>query len=225
LVISLHAIDLIQQLLQIKEFRLSSKQYKVNECVLWTSLHSTIYANVLDKPSLYYKGNHVYPDDASDIKTHRFFRDIPWNEMLAHRPPYIPNIENCEDTKYFQDVNSSGTTQENPMTTQSESHSSISYLDFLTAEDTSSVSRCPATAVCKETTNKHHAEGGSKEDSPKKKGKDDKRPRDKILKDTKIGPTALDLRTKTAFVGYTWRRPTPVSNVLQITRGRSLFSD
>lgn len=222
LVISLHAIDLIQQLLHIKEFRLSSKQYKINDCFLWPSLHSTIYANPVSTSAAYHKGHHVYPNDANDIKTHRFFRDIPWNEMLIQQPPYIPNVTGYEDTKYFEDECLSSTNQENQSTT---SESSISYMEFPTAEDISSLSSRPATVVCQGTSKKDNANVDAKENYAKKRGKDNKRPRDKILRDTNVGPTALDVRTKKAFVGYTWRRPTPVRNVLETARGRPLFSD
>jgi hypothetical protein len=58
--------------------------------------------------------------------------------------------------------------------------------------------------------------------SKKRKHKEKKRARDKILRDAVAGPTALDIRTKGAFVGYTWRRPKSVRDVLEIERGRSL---
>jgi nitrate reductase cytochrome c-type subunit len=224
-VISLHAIDLIQQLLQIKEFRLCSKQYKINDCFIWPSLHNTIYASPVGTSGAYYKGHHVYSNDANDIKTHRFFRDIPWNEMLIQQPPYIPNVTGYEDTKYFEDECLSSTNQETQTTTGSESESSISYMEFPTAEDTSSSSSRPATVVYQGTTKKDNVNVDAKENCAKKRGKDSKRPRDKILRDTNVGPTALDVRMKKAFVGYTWRRPTPVRNVLEAARGRGLFND
>ncbi|CRG84529.1 hypothetical protein PISL3812_01806 [Talaromyces islandicus] len=221
LVISLHAIDLIQQLLQIKEFRLSSKQYKINDCFLWPSLHNAMYPSPVDTLNPYYKGQHVYPNDANDIKTHRFFRDIPWNEMLIHEPPYIPNVTGYEDTKYFEDDYPSSTNPANEPTTGSESESSSSYMKLPTVEDTSSSDSRPATVVCQGTKKKENVKINANNNYSKKKDKN-KRPRDKILRDTNIGPTALDVRTKKAFIGYTWRRPTPVRNVLETTR---LFTD
>lgn len=56
----------------------------------------------------------------------------------------------------------------------------------------------------------------------KQKQKEKKRARDKILRDADVGPTALDVRTRGAFVGYTWRRPKSVRDILEIERGRSL---
>lgn len=225
LVISLHAIDLIQQLLQIKEFRLSSKQYKINDCFLWPSLHSTIYASPVGTSSTYCKGQHVYPNDANDIKTHRFFRDIPWNEMLAHHPPYIPNVTGYEDTKYFEEDYPSSINQENETTTGGESELFSSDMNLPSAEDTSSSNSRPATVVCQGTTNKDNAKSDAEDNCLKNKFKNNKRPRDKILRDTNIGPTALDVRTKKAFMGYTWRRPTPVRNILETAQGGRLFSD
>lgn len=40
-----------------------------------------------------------------------------------------------------------------------------------------------------------------------KETKDKKRPRDKILRDPKLGRRAMDVRKRRAFLGYTYRRP------------------
>jgi hypothetical protein len=41
----------------------------------------------------------------------------------------------------------------------------------------------------------------------KRRKKEKKRPRDKLLRDPEVGRTVLELRKKGAFVGYTYRRP------------------
>jgi hypothetical protein len=41
----------------------------------------------------------------------------------------------------------------------------------------------------------------------RRRQKDKKRPRDKILRDPQVGRTVLEIRKKGAFIGYTYRRP------------------
>jgi hypothetical protein len=41
----------------------------------------------------------------------------------------------------------------------------------------------------------------------KRRKRERKRPRDKLLRDPEVGRTVLELRKKGAFVGYTYRRP------------------
>jgi hypothetical protein len=41
----------------------------------------------------------------------------------------------------------------------------------------------------------------------KRRRKEKKRPRDKLLRDPQVGRTVLEIRKKGAFVGYTYRRP------------------
>ncbi|CAK9435764.1 uncharacterized protein LODBEIA_P04610 [Lodderomyces beijingensis] len=42
-------------------------------------------------------------DDAHEIKTHPFFKDIDWNKLLnkSYLPPFKPNVENLLDTSNF----------------------------------------------------------------------------------------------------------------------------
>ncbi|ETN39174.1 uncharacterized protein HMPREF1541_05397 [Cyphellophora europaea CBS 101466] len=49
----------------------------------------------------------------------------------------------------------------------------------------------------------------------KQKKRDKKRPRDKILRDREFGKAALQLRKNGAFMGYSYRRPTGVEEVLK----------
>lgn len=128
--------------------------------------------------------------------------------MLLHRPPYVPEERAWEDTR-FTDANPG-----NEMVAQEKQE--INETPFPPIPD-------PLTP---EYQNMLEQEAFKKEVdnhiSKKRKYKEKKRARDKILRDAVTGPTALDVRTKGAFVGYTWRRPKSVRDVLEIERGRSL---
>ena len=54
--------------------------------------------------------------------------------------------------------------------------------------------------------------------------KERKRPRDRILRDRKAGKTALEIRKKGAFLGYTYRRPRGSAMALRTKRGRQPFA-
>jgi hypothetical protein len=214
LIISYHAIDLIQQLLQRKEFRLSSRGYKTNDCALWQGLRNPVYANAADPKTSHHKCSHVYSDDARDIKAHRFFRQIPWGEMLRHRPPYIPEVRNWEDINYSDGDN-------------------LDFIDVVPPHEKHQLIEDASMPEPEPAPLTQNLDGGNlnpeKVDADqhtvrKRKNKERKRARDKILRDAVVGPTALDLRTKAAFVGYTWRRPKSVRDVLEIERGRSLVT-
>uniref|UniRef100_A0A093VM83 non-specific serine/threonine protein kinase n=1 Tax=Talaromyces marneffei PM1 TaxID=1077442 RepID=A0A093VM83_TALMA len=211
LIISYHAIDLIQRLLLRKEFRLSSRGYKINDCALWHGLQSHIYAKSSDPRNSYWKGNHVYRDDATDIKAHRWFRDHSWNDMLLRRPPYVPEERCWEDITFRNGANAA-------------------FNGTITTQEQQQLNKVPLPPMPDPWTPEYQnmIEQNAFENriddhvSKKRKHKEKKRARDKILRDAIAGPTALDVRTKGAFVGYTWRRPKPVRDVLEIERGRSL---
>ncbi|KAI5310179.1 hypothetical protein KEM55_000800 [Ascosphaera atra] len=102
-IVSAQAIDLIEQILQEKEFRLCSKKYLLNDFA-----HSGRYPNELiscpaDKTAKDYQGYFVYSNDAEDIKAHPFFRGLRWDELHKHRPPFVPKVKSWEDTRYFDD--------------------------------------------------------------------------------------------------------------------------
>lgn len=117
--VSLSAIDLIFQLLQDRELRLSSRKYWLNDYVPVTVdqappgyaqsyyhrqqpgsfLRSALMpANKSHKD---YAGYYVYPEDAEDIKAHPFFQGIRWGQLHLRKPPFVPKVKNWEDTKYF----------------------------------------------------------------------------------------------------------------------------
>lgn len=49
------------------------------------------------------RGRAVYPNDAEDIKAHKWFRDIPWDRLHLITPPFVPQIGSPEDTHYFDE--------------------------------------------------------------------------------------------------------------------------
>lgn len=125
--------------------------------------------------------------------------------MLLRRPPYVPEERCWEGT---------GLTDTNPGNVQEKQQSNDVPLppvpDPLTPEYQNMLEQEALKQDVNNLVNK------------KRKYKEKKRARDKILRDAVAGPTALDVRTKGAFVGYTWRRPKSVRDVLEIERGRSL---
>lgn len=90
--ISVYAQDLIYRLLQDKAQRLSHPRYRANDMAILAGKSN---------PQL----THVYSDGASDIKQHSFFTGIPWDYMHQTRPPFIPNVESNESTRYFASEN------------------------------------------------------------------------------------------------------------------------
>lgn len=100
--VSTEAIDLINRLLQDKEYRLSSSKYKVNESLALPTNQRR--SNRFDDSSIQnYQGFYVYADDAGDIKAHPFFHGINWRTHHLTEPPFTPKVDGWEDTRYFDD--------------------------------------------------------------------------------------------------------------------------
>lgn len=216
------AIDLIERLLQDKESRLSSRAYQENDRLHFTTVGHRIVVQQMDPSNPNYKGRHVYPDDARDIKAHPFFKDISWNELLHQTPPYLPRVKNPHDTKYFgnadeeladQNVIPSGSSTMVPNTDEARPPQQ----DGAIPDENMNVSVT--------------AKGSARENQacppplpPRNRMPEDKnRPRDKILRDMIVGRTALDLRKKGAFIGYTYRRPIGTRQAAEII-DRHVFS-
>lgn len=138
----------------------------------------------------------------------------------------VPKVRNWEDTRYFDDWKSI-----------------VGGLDDLS--DTSNVKKAatPATPVSQELSSAttsldaHAAEEAAEEDTAEqqqsavRKMKDDekrqkgyKRARDVMLRDTEIGKTVLEMRKKSAFLGYTYRRPRAPAVAVNTERGRQLLN-
>lgn len=207
--VSTEALDVIKKILVEKEHRLCTRRYELND---YTKKHMSGVTKLVhaDKTNRNYSGFFVYSDDAEDIKNHPFFFGIPWTNMQDYNPPFTPRVKSWEDTKYFDDEGpisdiDSGTSdddvqppKEGQLRGKQSSHQQ---------EDQNIVPETPQVEKDKiELAN------------PKpKKVKEMKRPRDKILRDENCGKTALNMRKNTAFIGYSYRRPKNISEVIEET--------
>ncbi|KAJ5495703.1 Serine/threonine-protein kinase cbk1 [Penicillium diatomitis] len=257
--ISRDAVDLIFRLLQEREYRLCSPQYCANN-ILIGHAPSADWLYTMDPRYQNCTSFWVYPDDATDIKSHPFFRGIPWDHLHLTHPPYVPRVKNWEDTRYFADEASDApekllddsesehdeTTSTGPATTKDVTFPSIDMLaDERPVPEGNQV--FPGAAVKSDTAvrsvdmlaNELSVPGvntifpgfpadkatptkcGPLSQAPKKK-KCKERPRDKILRDCRVGKTAMQVRKRGAFLGYTYRRPKGPASALWSERGRQL---
>ncbi|KAI0395762.1 kinase-like protein [Xylariaceae sp. FL0594] len=101
-VISRRCMDLIANLVCERDHRLSSSRYRTREMGVE---HPPMPPgkNRLRARSRDQKGRAVYPQDAEDIKAHKWFRDIPWEQLHLITPPFVPRITSIEDTHYFDE--------------------------------------------------------------------------------------------------------------------------
>ena len=181
--VSYEAMELINSLLQEKEHRICSKKYKANDNYKRSAGSKT------DKQSRDYHGHYVYPDDASDIKAHPFFHGLGWDRLHLSRPPFVPDIKSCEDTKYFDEEDPVSDVDDKSSCNEPQEMSLESLADHRTQVDGPHWQREEIRA------------------KPKKVGREKKRPRDRVLRDRMVGRRALELRKKGAFLGYAYRRP------------------
>ena len=208
-------MDLINSLLQEKEHRLCSKKYRLNDYQHSKRIPGQLIARRADPHAQDYEGNYVYPDDATDIKTHSFFRRISWDRLHLTRPPFVPDVNGRDDTKYFD--------EEEPI---SDVDDAASQSDLGHASDEDMHDAVLGTARMTQIDGAQGqdglllnsaAPGRTGKNGPGDRGggagkvKEKKRPRDRVLRDKDVGRKALDIRKKGAFLGYTYRRPKIVS--------------
>ena len=174
----------------------------------------------------------VYPNDATNIKSHPFFRGIRWNELHLTQPPLVPRVRNWEDTRYFDDWKSIGHWDEVSVGSDSE-EAEANEDDLNIAGETPQVvaSLVPAQGeqpladtdqISPVEPNAPTASAEKVQDAEKKKER--KRPRDKVLRDKRVGRAALEIRKHGAFLGYTYRRPRGPALALGTERGRQPFA-
>lgn len=216
--ISAEAIDLINQLLQEKEHRLSSSKYRVNDSVTFRLAAKHPLYN-MDPRNKTYRGFYVYPNDATDIKNHPFFSCINWSEIHQAMPPFIPKVKGWEDTRYFDDAG------------YEHGHDEVSAASDAEHAERSSEAGEPGECHQDRGDPPQYQEIDSllspaSKLPPKnrRKGRDKKRPRDKLLRDRKLRMTVLEMRKRGAFLGYTYRRPHAVAMALAPDRGRGLLA-
>ncbi|MCJ1281772.1 hypothetical protein MMC26_001095 [Xylographa opegraphella] len=231
--VSHEAKDLVNRMLQEKEHRLCSSKYMVNDYEeskrsIVRSGDSTTNQDVKD-----FQGHFVFPDDATDIKTHPFFQGIPWDRLHLTKAPDVPDVKNRYDTKYFDedepisdvdDASSTSSVQEQELRAQEAYEEGIAAAYAATLENQGNIGNMQNIhdAICAAPPKLDAAAVAGEimlvgKIDPKIKEK--KRPRDRILRDTKVAKQVLDLRKKGAFLGYSYRRPKPV--LTSIENGRS----
>jgi hypothetical protein len=194
-----NAMDLIMRLLEEKEYRLSSKRYKDNDFIIHQralrlrNVHSSSCA-----------GQIVFPNDAEDIKSHPFFRNIHWSTLHLDRPPFVPRVHGGQSiTKYFDD--------EAEIMSATDHLDSSSYATGLPEAAPPPSEPSTPIMITSDIDPRYFGSpqyGISKAvDRIKRRRKEKKRPRDKLLRDPQVGRTVLEIRKKGAFMGYTYRRP------------------
>jgi protein-serine/threonine kinase len=188
--VSRNAIDLMIRLLEERQDRLSAKRYREND---WVLRDKAIGARRVRNINT--TGHIVYPNDAEDIKSHPFFRNIQWSTMHMTRPPFVPRVHGGQPiTKYFDD--------ENDIMSASDHLNSSSYeiVDDLVHPGGNDAT--PAT-ICTPA----YQQICNSVQKIRRRQKEKKRPRDKLLRDPQVGRAVLELRKRGAFIGYTYRRP------------------
>ena len=199
--VSLEAKDLILQLLQDREYRLCSSKYKIND--FSPRARNLLYWS--REPVGDYRGACVHANDATDIKSHPFFKGIKWGSLHTSRPPFVPKVKDWEDSRYFDDC--CPLNEADDAATAAEAASKESNADM------------PVSPICEDPLWKlepNKTPGARNPQNPlshkeMEREKLKNRPRDKVLRDREVGMTALEIRKRGAFYGYTYHRPkTPV---------------
>ncbi|KAF4997785.1 hypothetical protein FGRMN_3623 [Fusarium graminum] len=232
--------DLICRLIQDKDIRLCSRKYQMK------------FRGSFDGPrTTYYSGRYVFPDDAEDIKAHRWFKNTPWDRLQSMPPPFIPKLKSDDDAHYFD--------ESEPFEDWSESIPSgillnlddvrelLSGFDAHVHEKAMELLKTPFDAAKLRIIDRDL--DASKEFQPTERAtlkqfvrfyghKERKRPRDMLLRDKNTRNMSLRIRKETAFMGYAWRRmrpggyieqkapevpETPTSDEGQTTLGMSCF--
>lgn len=207
--VSFDAMELINSLLQEKEHRLSSKKYRLNDYRRCKRSPGQWMTRRADPFAQDYQGNYVYPDDATDIKAHRFFRRISWDRLHLSRPPFVPDVSGGDDTKYFDeeepisDVDDAASQTQTPEASCSDAPETLNKAADVTQVDGPHGQYEKHGDLVATPCNVEESGGGAEAARLKEK----KRPRDKVLRDKAMGRKALELRKRGAFLGYTYRRP------------------
>lgn len=201
----------MHRLIREKETRLCSKRYQMKD------------RGQIDPgrvPNFF--SRYVFPDDAKDIRSHRWFKDVAWDQLHAITPPFIPHIHSPEDTHYFDESGSLDDMSDSacrstgllPAQVKEILHEFRPSFQNQAAEfikepfDTIKLRRIDLTID--ESSRMNAAEKEIMKQFVRMYGhKERKRPRDRVLRDTKTKDVAMNVRKQTAFMGYTWRRMRP----------------
>jgi len=212
--VSYDAMELINSLLQEKEHRICSKKYRLNDYQHSRRPPGKLIAKRSDPLAQDYQGNYVYPDDAEDIKAHRFFHRIGWERLHLSRPPFVPDVSGLEDTKYFDEDEPISDVDDAASQSDVQEASDVEMADV--GHENARVTQVDG-AQGQEEVDGDQANNGQKEAAKKKTEK--KRPRDKVLRDKDVGRGVLKIRKQGGFLGYEYRRP-KLNNLAEEERGR-----
>ncbi|KAG6177965.1 hypothetical protein E4U27_004052 [Claviceps purpurea] len=205
--------DLIFRLIQDKEIRLCSRRYRLKDR---RPVYDRRYADIFE--------GHVFPDDAEDIKAHRWFKDFPWDRIHVISPPFIPNITSLDDTHYFDesdpfsdamvssdDSEAADLKPEDIRWVLRECRPVVQNLAIeLLATPYDSARLRSADQRIDRTFDITPGERKTLKAFVRMyKKKERKRPRDILLRDSRTKAVAMGVRKRTAFTGYTWRRMRP----------------
>ncbi|KAL8836289.1 MAG: hypothetical protein Q9176_006397 [Flavoplaca citrina] len=211
--ISYEAMDLINSLLQEKEHRLCSKQYRQNDYHLSRLDPGHLISTRADKQSQDYQGHFVYANDATDIKSHLFFHGLSWERLHLSRPPFVPDVKGRDDTKYFDEEEPVSDVDDDSTTGSRVDHDACAEASKNVAAAIVTTQLDGAHGLQTTTIARGFADDGSLSlrlgDNAAKsaKPKEKKRARDRVLRDKEVGRSVLELRKRAAFLGYTYRRP------------------
>lgn len=199
------------RLIQDKDTRLCSKRYQIKDRDQVESGRNSELS-----------GRYVFGDDAEDIKAHRWFKNVPWDHLHTLSPPFIPRIDSVEDTHYFDESepvedwsqsspSPGGLSPDDLKTILHDFREGVQIMAMqlvATPYDSSKlrsidqqIDATVALAPEEREVLKHFVRLYGR--------KERKRPRDRLLRDEKIKGVVMDVRKKTAFLGYTWRRMRP----------------
>ncbi|KAG5927652.1 hypothetical protein E4U42_001974 [Claviceps africana] len=205
--------DLIFRLIQEKDIRLCSRRYRLKDC---HPAYDRRYTDIFKR--------HVFPDDAEDIKAHRWFKNFPWDRIHVISPPFVPHITSLDDTHYFDESDPFS----EPVASSDESEPAdprpedIRWvlrecrpvvqnlaIELLATPYDSARLRSADRRIDRTFDITPEERKTLKAFVRMYKRKERKRPRDIVLRDASTKAIALNVRKRTAFTGYTWRRMRP----------------
>ncbi|KAG6040481.1 hypothetical protein E4U41_000424 [Claviceps citrina] len=205
--------DLIFRLVQDKDIRLCSRRYRMKDR---RPAYDRRYTDIFER--------HVFPDDAEDIKAHRWFKNFPWDRIHVISPPFIPHITSLDDTHYFDESDAFS----EPMASSDDSEPAdpkpedIRWvlrecrpivqnlaIELLATPYDSARMRSADRRIDRTFNITPEERKTLKAFLRMYKKKERKRPRDILLRDVRTKTVAMNVRKRTAFTGYTWRRMRP----------------
>lgn len=136
----------------------------------------------------------------------------------------VPRVRNWEDTRYFDDWKSvvgglddlSDTSNAKKAAKLQDPSSATTSLEAHALEEEDEEEE----EAAEQGTREQQQPAVRKMKDDEKKQKEKKRARDVMLRDKEIGKTVLEMRKKSAFLGYTYRRPRAPAVAASAERGR-----